>query len=82
MILRKSIKVKIKGSRISKTHAREGGASVFTSSLFPKATAPAKRAIQQAGKNSFPQTPFLFALLLFGLRLIFFGGWANNFDFL
>jgi len=51
MILQKAIKVKNKGSRISKTHAREGGASVFTSFLFPKAAAPAKRAIQQVGKK-------------------------------
>jgi len=51
MILRKSIKVKIRGSKISKTRAREDGASVFTSFLFPKAAIPAKRAIQQAGKK-------------------------------
>jgi hypothetical protein len=51
MILLKSLKVKIKGSRISKTRAREGGASVFTSFLFPKAAALAKRAIQRAGKK-------------------------------
>ncbi|MFA6320202.1 MAG: hypothetical protein WCX66_04735, partial [archaeon] len=29
----------------------------------------------QKGKNSFPQTPFFFALLLFGLRLIFLRGY-------
>jgi len=28
----------------------------------------------QKGKNSFPQTPFLFALLLFGLHPIFLRG--------
>jgi len=28
----------------------------------------------QKGKNSFPPTPFLFALLLFGLRPIFLRG--------
>ncbi|KKU10272.1 MAG: hypothetical protein UX15_C0034G0004 [Parcubacteria group bacterium GW2011_GWA1_45_7] len=51
MILLKSIKVKNKRRRISKTRAREGGASVFTSFLSLKAAAPAKRAIQQAGKK-------------------------------
>jgi hypothetical protein len=51
MILLKSIKVKIQGSEISKTRAREGGASVFTSFLFPKTAAPAKSAIQWAGKK-------------------------------
>jgi len=51
MILLKSIKVKIQGSEISKTRAREGGASVFTSFLFPKTAASAKRAIQWAGKK-------------------------------
>jgi hypothetical protein len=52
MILLKSIKVKKKGSKISKTRARDGGASVFTSFLSLKAAASAKRAIQRAGKNS------------------------------
>ena len=52
MILLKSIKVKKKGSKISKTRARDGGASVFTSFLSFKATASAKRAFQQTGKNS------------------------------
>ena len=51
MILLKSLKVKIQGSKISKTRAREGGASVFTSFLFSKAAASAKRAIQRAGKK-------------------------------
>jgi hypothetical protein len=51
MILLKSLKVKIKGSKISKTRAREGEASVFPSFLFPKIAASANRAIQQAGKK-------------------------------
>jgi len=51
MILLKSLKVKIQGSKISKTRARESGASVFSSFLFPKAAAPAKRAIQRASKK-------------------------------
>jgi len=51
MILLKSIKVKIQGSRILKMRAREGGASIFTSLLFPKAAASAKRTIQRAGKK-------------------------------
>ena len=51
MILLKSLKVKIKGSKILKTRAREGGASVFTSFLFSKAAATAKREIQRAGKK-------------------------------
>jgi len=64
MILRKSIKVKKKGSRISKTRAREGGASVFTFFLFLKAAAPAKRAIQQAGKKEGGWGEGIFARLL------------------
>jgi len=51
MILLKSIKVKKKGSKISKTRAREGGANVSTSFLSLKAAASAKRAFQQAGKK-------------------------------
>jgi len=51
MILLKSSKVKIQGSKILKTRAREGGASVFISYLFPKAVAPAKRIIQRADKK-------------------------------
>jgi len=51
MILLKSIKIKNKGSKISKTRAREGGASVFPFFLFPKAAAPVNLAIQQAGKK-------------------------------
>ena len=64
MILLKSLKVKIKGSRISKTRTREGGASVFTSFLFSKAAAPAKRAIQQAGKKEGGLGEGIFASLL------------------
>jgi len=51
MILRKAIKVKIQGSKISNAREWEGGSSAFTFFLFPKAAAPAKRAIQQAGKK-------------------------------
>jgi len=56
MILRKSIKVKNKGSRISKTHAREGGASVFTSFvsfsvLVPPPSEKTLSGFQQAGKK-------------------------------
>jgi hypothetical protein len=61
MILLKSSKVKIKGSKISKTRAREGGASVFSSLLFPKAAASANRAIQQAGKKEWGLGEGIFA---------------------
>jgi len=64
MILLKSIKVKNKGSKISKTRAREGGVSVFPFFLFPKATAPANRAIQQAGKKEGGWGEGIFARLL------------------
>jgi hypothetical protein len=64
MILLKSSKVKIKGSKISKTRAREGGASVFSSLLFPKAAASANRAIQQAGKKEGGWGEGIFARLL------------------
>ena len=56
--------VQIKGSKISKTRAREGGASVFTSFLSLKAAAPAKRAIQQAGKKEGGLGEGIFARLL------------------
>ena len=51
MILRKAIKVKIQGSKISNAREWEDGSSTFTFFLFPKAAAPAKRAIQQTGKK-------------------------------
>jgi hypothetical protein len=64
MILLKSSKVKIKGSKISKTRAREGGASVFSSLLFPKAAASANRAIQQVGNKEGGWGEGIFARLL------------------
>ena len=51
MILRKAIKVKIQGSKISNAREWEDGSSTFTFFLFPKAATSANRAIQQAGKK-------------------------------
>lgn len=71
MILLKSIKVEKKGSKISKTRAREGGASVFTSFLSLKAAAPAKGAMQQAGKKEgdWGERPEGFALRPYGVKI-------------